>query len=299
MNRNLARVILISAGIIWGLGFIGNKFIIDNGWNDAQLLFVRFGTATILIFSVYFNRIRKTNKEVIKKGLFLGLFFYLGFFFQTWGIVNTSASNNALITAGYIIVIPIIIFIVEKEKVHPKTMIAGIITLIGIGFISFSTGNSESHLFGDILTFIGAIFYGIHMYFLGKLTKKLDLFVLLAFQLLTFMFFTSIQLLIAGGFNRGMFVEARDFTVLGVAVGLGVFASFIAFIFQSIGQKNSNEAEAAILISTESLFGPLFAIIFYNDPFNLLVLLAIVFVFMGIVLSEIDINRYNIRFTKK
>ena len=40
--------------------------------------------------------------------------------------------------------------------------------------------------FGDILTFIGAFFYALHIYFLGKLTKKVDLFALMAFQLLMF-----------------------------------------------------------------------------------------------------------------
>ena len=59
MKRNVARIVLITAGIIWGFGFIGNKYILDNGWNDSQLLFVRFFSATIMIFLVFHKNPKK------------------------------------------------------------------------------------------------------------------------------------------------------------------------------------------------------------------------------------------------
>jgi drug/metabolite transporter (DMT)-like permease len=290
MNRNLARIIIISAGLLWGIGFIGNKFVLDNGWNDSQLLFVRFLTATIVIFIVFFKRILKTNKKTILYGLFLGVFLYLGFFFQTWGLDNTTASNNALITAGYIVLMPAIIYIFEKKHIHIKTIFAGIITMLGISLISVNF-KELTMAFGDILTFIGAFFYAIHIYFLGKQAKKVDLYVLMAFQLLMFSVIATIVMLVRGGMPTDIFASQFNTNLLIIAMLLGFFGSFVAFIFQSIGQKNTNEAEAAILISTESVFGPVFAILFYNDPFNINVLFGIVFVFAGIILSEIDLPK--------
>ncbi len=285
MNRNLARIILISAGLIWGIGFIGNKYILDNGWNDSQLLFVRFFTATICVFFIYHKRILKANPYVIKSGLFLGVFLYLGFLFQTWGLVHTNPSNNALITAGYIVLIPIIIFVFERTTIPKKTVIAGAVTLLGISLITVNF-KELTVSYGDTLTFIGAFFYAIHLYFLGKLSKKVDLFVLMAFQLLIFSFFATIMMMIRGGLPTVNFSSFDSYKILILAMIIGFFASFVAFLFQSIGQKNTNEAEAAILISTESLFGPIFAILFYNDPFNLYVVFGILFVFLGIILSE-------------
>lgn len=285
MNRNLARIILTSAGLIWGLGFIGNKYILDSGWNDSQLLFVRFLTATIVIFAIYYKRILKTNIYVIKNGLFLGVFLYLGFLFQTWGLVHTNASNNALITAGYIVLMPIIIYIFERTTIPRKTVFAGAITLLGISLITVDF-HELTVSFGDTLTFIGAFFYALHIYFLGKLTKKVDIFVLMSFQLLIFSFFATIMMIIRGGLPTVDFQSFDSYKLLLLAIIIGFFASFVAFLFQSIGQKNTNEAEAAILISTESLFGPIFAILFYKDPFNIFILLGITFVFLGIILSE-------------
>ena len=290
MNKNLARVILITAGFIWGFGFIANKYILDNGWNYSQLLFVRFLVASISIFIIFNKKIRQTDKETIKAGLFLGIFLFLGYFFQTWGLAHTTASNNALITAAYIFMMPIIIFIFDKKRVGNQTIIAGIIVMLGISLISVDF-NELTVASGDILTFIGAFFYAFHIFFLGKKAKQKDPYVLMAFQLLIFTCFATINMLFSGGLPKDILSSDLNISVLVAAVGIGFLGSFIGFVLQSVGQKYANEAEAAILISTESLFGPVLAILFYNDPFNLFILLGIIFVFFGIILSETDLKQ--------
>ncbi|XMB71848.1 DMT family transporter [Mycoplasmatota bacterium WC30] len=292
MNKNLARIILIAAGAIMGVGFVVNKFILDNGWNESQLIFIRFFIATILIFLFYFKRIFKTNIQTIKSGLFLGVFLYLGFYFQTWGLNNTTASNNALVTAGYIVLLPLIVYIMEKTKVPKKTIIAGFITLVGIGLITVDFKDLSNIALGDYLTFISAFFFALHIYFLGKKAKQVDLFVLLAFQLLIFSCLAFIVMMINGGFPAVDFQDFDSSKLLYIAIIMGVFGSFLAYVFQGIGQKNTNASEAAILISTESLFGPLFAILFLDEGFNAMFIVGAFLVFAGIVLSELDINNF-------
>ncbi len=297
MNRNLARIILISAGFIWGSGFIINKMILDHGWNDRELLFVRFFTATVAIFIFYFKRIIKTDKDTIKSGLFLGVFLYLGFYFQTWGLVHTTASNNALITAAYIFMIPIIVYIAERKHVKRQTILAGFLVVLGISLISVDFKELGIAI-GDLLTFIGAFFYAIHIYFLGKKAKSNDPYVLMAFQLFIFSVFAFMMVMIRGGFENIRVQETKDIQILGLAILIGFFGSFIGFVFQSVGQKNTYEAEASILTATESVFGPVLAILFYGDPFNIYILLGIIFVFMGIVLSEVDLLKIKSKMKK-
>ncbi len=296
MNRNIARAVLLSAGFIWGFGFIVNKYVLDNGWDDSQLLFVRFFTATIFIFLIFFKKIFKTDSETVKKGLFLGIFLFLGFFFQTWGLEETTASNNALITAGYIVFLPVIIYIFERKFVRIKTLLAALITFIGIIIITvdFKDINSGINI-GDMYTFIGAIFWGIHIYLLGKTAKQKDPIVLMAFQLLVVSIFAFIAMMFKAGIPQVDFSDWNSSKLLLASVIIGFFASFIAFVFQSIGQKHSNETEAAILISTESVFGPILAILVYHELFSINLLLGMILVFLGVLLSEIDV----IEFIKK
>lgn len=318
MNRKLARGVLLTAGLIWGTGFVINKMILDSGWSDSQLLFVRFFTAAVAIFIIYrkkittvikssYNEIKQQRKTKEKKplienmstytivwGLILGLFLYLGFYFQTLGLYNTSPQNNSLITASYIILIPIIIFVFERKGVHTKTVLAGLITIVGISIINVDFATfSITFNFGDQMTFVGAIFWAIHMYLLGKKAKQLDLFVLMAFQLLTFSIIAFPVMMISSGLPQVDFANGNSVMILLAAILIGFFASFVAFLFQSIGQKNTNEAEAAILIASESLFGPIFGMIFYPDGRFINLVIGIVLVFIGIVLSELDLEVFK------
>lgn len=298
MIRWLGRTVLISAGLIWGFGFIVNKYVLDQGWNDSQLLFVRFFVATIFIFLFFQKRIRLYWKETIKPGLFLGVFLYLGFFFQTWGLVHTTASNNALITASYIFLMPFIIYIAEKKHVRKQTIFAGILVVLGISLISVDF-KELTVASGDILTFIGAFFYAFHIYFLGKMAKQKDPFVLMSFQLFIFSIFAFIMMLMRGGFPIVDFTQFSSYKILIFASLMGFFGSFIGFVFQSLGQKHTHEAEAAILISTESVFGPVLAILFYNDPFNVYIFFGIIFVFFGIILSEVSLENVYVKLKRK
>ncbi|MGE4571440.1 MAG: DMT family transporter [Candidatus Izemoplasmatales bacterium] len=290
MNRNTARIILLTAGVIWGFGFVANKYIIDSGWDDSQLLFVRFFSATASIFLIFFKRIIKTDRDTLEKGLFLGIFLFLGFFFQTWGLEETTPSKNALITAGYIIVLPLIIYLFERKFVGYKSYIAGFLTFSGIVIISVDFQKWGSGLnIGDVLTFIGAIFWGIHLYLLGKTAKKKDPITLMAFQLLTVSILSYIAMMIKAGHPRADLNDWNSLKIFLSALAIGFFASFIGFVFQSIGQKYTHASEAAVLISTESVFGPIFSIIFYNELFSMKLVFGMAFVFMGILLSEIDV----------
>ncbi len=302
MNKNVARIVLLTAGLIWGSGFIINKLILDSGWNESQLLFVRFFTAFVVMTSIYNKRVRnyfkqefkvkqetkKHNLSLLKNGLILGIFLFGGFYFQTLGLVFTTPSNNALITAGYIVLIPVVIFIFEKRIVPKKTILAGLITLLGIVILSVNFQDIAAVNKGDMLTFVSTIFYALHIYMLGKLSKKVDLFLLTIFQFLMFSFLSFIAMMITGGFPTVDFSSFDGAQILLLAILIGVFGSFIGFFFQSIGQKHTNEAEAAILISSESLFGPIFGIIFYHDLVTSNLIFGMILIISGIVLSELD-----------
>lgn len=291
MKRNLARTVLITAGLIWGFGFVVNKYVLDYGWHESQLLFVRFFTATIAMFVIYFKKIFKADWYTVKWGLILGVFLFLGFYLQTWGLANTTASKNALITGGYIIMMPLIIYIFERKHVPLKTIIAGIITLIGIGFITYNpTSLSLSVNFGDKLTFAGAVFWAFHMYILGVKAKEVDVYTLMAYQLVMISVLSFIAMMAQEGFPEFNFANSELNKVWIYAMVVGFFASFVAFLFQCIGQKHTNSAEASILIATESFFGPMFGILLLGDDFNWIIATGMVLLFGGIILSELDIK---------
>jgi drug/metabolite transporter (DMT)-like permease len=185
----------------------------------------------------------------------------------------------------------------DHVKVPNTTISAAFITLLGVAIISVDFQELVVGL-GDILTFIGAVFWAVHIYFLGHQIKKHDLFALLSYQLLMFsVLITSIMI-----FTDGLPTITRgfddQFNLWTIGIALGFTASFLAFVMQAFGQKYTNAAEAAILISTESVFGPIFAIWIYGEPFSWKLLIGMILVFSGIVLSEMGGNLFKKRTRK-
>jgi drug/metabolite transporter (DMT)-like permease len=282
-------MILLLAGFFWGFGFVGNKVVLDAGWTDSQLLFFRFIIALVIMFAFQFRKILAADKKTFIRGLILGVFLYLGFFFQTWGLVHTTASNNALVTAAYIILLPIVTYVVEKKHVDWVTKLAGFITFFGVAVIAVDF-NDLTIAYGDVLTLVGTVFYAIHIYLLGKSSKKMDAFLITFFQLITFVVFAFIVMMSNAGLPDFTLKTIGGFNITLVVTVLAFFASFLAFYFQTVGQKFTNESEAAILISTEAVFAPIMAIMLLGDPFSMKLLFGGILVFIGIVLNELDLS---------
>lgn len=299
MKRSSARVMLLSAGIFWAFGFIVNKYVLDSGWTATQLLFVRFFTATVFMFLIYAKRIFKASKDIVISGLKLGVILFLAFALQTFGLAHTTATNNALITAGYIVFLPFIIYIFDRRRVSSKALLASILTFVGVIIVSADPNNLGSLNIGDLLTFLGAIFWGFHIFFQGKEIKGKDPIVLMAYQFLVVSLFSFILMMFTDQLPTVVFNEWSSLNVLVGAVVIGFFASFLSFTFQCIGQKHLSETETAILISSESLFGPILGMIILNDPFNVQIMIGMIVVLSGITLSEINLEELKKKRNKR
>jgi drug/metabolite transporter (DMT)-like permease len=281
MKRQNARILLILTGVFWGLGFVGNKLILNLNLTDQTLLFFRFLVATIGLLIYIIIKTPRIKIISLKKGAFLGIFLYLGFSFQTWGLIHTTASNNAIITASYIAIVPLIMNAVFKHKFSWKHIVAVIFTLFGVIFVSFDF-ESVSISFGDILTLIGAFFFAIHIIFTERFVKNENVFHLSLFQFVVITFLAGLFIL----FQKDTSYE--NFTSGGILImlGLGLISSLLAFLFQTIGQKYTKSHEAAILISTESVFGPLFAVLILAEVVSTFYVIGFILIIGGIIISE-------------
>ena len=69
-------------------------------------------------------------------------------------------------------------------------------------------------------------------------------------------------------------------------VYLVVFASCGALCFQNIGIEHVPAAPAALLLSTESLFGVTFAVLFFGDTLTITAVIGFALIAFGIAVSE-------------
>lgn len=176
-----ADLSLFLVAIIWGSGFVVTK----NGLNHITpyyLLSYRFMISFLLMAIVFFKRLKKTNIADLKAGLLIGIFLFGGFATQTVGLNYTTAGKQAFITATNVVMVPFIYWGISKKRPDTYDIVAAFLCSIGIGILSF-----ESNLgigYGELLTFICAIFFALHISTIGYFSKKHDPIILSVIQIL-------------------------------------------------------------------------------------------------------------------
>ena len=130
MKRRLANMALLITGMIWGSGFVVMKNTLDS-MSTNYILAIRFTIAALGLSYTLFTK-GPVTFEKIKAGANLGLYIYGAFAVQTYGLMFTTAGKNALITAFYVVLVPLLLWIMQKRRPEGKVWMAAVMMIIGM-----------------------------------------------------------------------------------------------------------------------------------------------------------------------
>lgn len=255
-----ADVALLIVAMIWGFGFVVTKDALDN-FGPFGLLSLRFLFSAGVLILVFRQRIVRQSRTDFRAGAIIGLFLFAAFATQTVGLIYTTASKRAFITGSNVVMVPFLGALFFKRRLHGKDILTALLCLVGIGLLSFDL--SEGINLGDFLTFLCAICYAMHIVSVGYFAKEVDPVVL-----------SADQFLIAGILSTAAFflAEGQLPALSGVYYGvlyLAVFSTLFCFLVQNLAQKHTASNHAALILSTEAVFGGLAGILFLREPFTL------------------------------
>ncbi|MDR1532237.1 MAG: DMT family transporter [Clostridiales bacterium] len=296
MTTHKAVLMLLLTTFIWGTGFIGVQMALDYGYAPLRILTVRFVMAALVFDLVCFKKLRAVNKAEVKLGSLLAFFMFGGFFFQTVGQDKSTPSVCAFVTSSYVMMVPFIDWLLLKKKPGPWLMVCSAVTLAGVALISVNGDFSISA--GALLTLASAVFYAFQVSCTGIFTKTHSPAALTAVMLnvmalaaiaLTVLEYQLDRFLASGAAARQLPVFPPQ--AAAVLAYLALFCTLIAFFAQSIGQKYTTGTQAAIIFSTESVFGALLSAIIYKEIFSAKMVLGCVLIFAAIVLSNLNLRR--------
>jgi drug/metabolite transporter (DMT)-like permease len=274
---------LLFATILWGSGFVAVKDSLDI-IPPVYMIAIRFMLAGIFLSAIFFRKLKSMTRSALRTGIILSVFLFLAYTFQTIGCVYTTAGKNAFLTTVYVILVPLIAWLFSKRSPGVHVFIAAALAVAGIGLLSL--GDDLTVNKGDILTLICGFWYAVHIVFIARFTQKHneDPITLTVLQML----FCSVFAWILAPFYDGPFpVEAvtTPRPVLSLLY-MAIFPSGIAFLLQNIGQKYLAPSTAALLLSTESVFGAIFAALLLGESMNPRMILGCAFLLLAVLLSE-------------
>ncbi len=288
MKKTISFICLVVCTLIWGTTFIAQDTGMDN-IGPFTFNSVRFfvGALAVLPFVYFFERKKIKNQIENKKNQFLKLIFPVGFFlflgciFQQVSLLYTDVANSAFFTIFYVPMVPIIVYFLFSEKLHWSIWPSVLACVIG-GYLLSDISDAKIR-FGDTLVLIGALFWALHIIYIGKIILKFDLPFFIALLQNIIVAVLSFILVI-------MFEEI-DFSKISLETTeilyAGILSGGAAFALQLFGQRNIPAAPAAIVMSLEGVVATISAWIILNQILGLNNVIGCMLILSGVLLSQL------------
>ena len=281
-KRIQAIILLLAATFIWGVTFPAVKYIL--GYiNYFQLLFLRFGFAsTIGIFVIIRYRSFLKDKKNLWYLVLLGASLFVSYVFQTAGLKFTMPSKSAFITSLYVVFTPAFSALLFKKKINKYLIVALVLSLIGLVFLSQIDIRSLSTVnIGDILTFFCSISFAFQIILTEVLVRDMPSLLVTSFQILVAFILTLPFAISSGSLTLTL-------PVLLLVMFLGVFASFLATQAESFSLRHVNSTEASLIFVLEPVFAYLFSFVFFKEVLNFKSVIGALFVVVAMIIVAID-----------
>jgi drug/metabolite transporter (DMT)-like permease len=288
MKKTISLVCLIGCTFIWGTTFIAQDTGMDN-IGPFTFNCVRFfvGFLAVAPFLYIFEKkkishqIKNKTNQFLKLMIPVGVFLFLGCIFQQVSLLYTDVANSAFFTIFYVPMVPIIVYFLFSEKLHWSIWPSVLACVIGGYFLS-DVDDATIRL-GDSLVLIGALFWALHIIYIGKIIDLFDLPFFIA--LLQNLIVATLSFILVIIFEEFDFSKIKLETI--EILYAGILSGGAAFALQLFGQRNISAAPAAIVMSLEGVIAAIAAWIILNQILGLGNIIGCSLILGGVLLSQL------------
>jgi drug/metabolite transporter (DMT)-like permease len=253
-----ADLLVLLAALIWGLAYPAQKTAMTD-LGPAAFVACRATVATLVLLPFALREGGPRPWGYMGLG---GLTFLAAAMIQQIGIVTASVSNTAFLTALYVIVAPILAFLIWRRNPGRQVWTGAALAIAGA--FALAGGRLDSFGAGEWLVAISAVGWAGNMLVTeraGSAARPLSY---------TAGVFGTVALLawpLAAA--RGEIVPAAIVTTLPEIVFVGVFSSAITFGLMAVAMRTIPAPRAAILLASEAVFAAIAAAVLLDERLGL------------------------------
>ncbi len=283
MPRPIAALLLLLCTMLWGFAFIAQKSAMDS-MGPLTFAGVRYLLGGLLILPLaLFEKRRRAKPLSPRLWAVIGamsLVFFVGSWLQQAGLATTTATNGGFLTGLYVFLVPVLGFLMFRTRPHPIILVCVPAALLGIYYLN--GGGLSSFNSGDYLIVVSAVFWAMHVILVGYLARATGLPV----------FISAISFLVAGTLALSIAFVIEAPTWEGISAGwlqiayAGILSTAVAFTLQAVGQQYVPPANAAIILSAESLFAALGGAVLLGERLPPIGYAGATLIFVAILLVE-------------
>lgn len=302
MSKELKHsLILLFASTIWGMAFVaqskGGEYLAPYTFNGIRFLIGALTLLPVILFrEKKVTRQKTEDKKLLwKAGIICGIVLAIASNFQQLGLsFGTSAGKAGFLTTTYIIFVPLLNFILFREKIGIKIWIGVLITLVGLYLLCINEGFSLE--LSDLLIFGSAVSYGGQILAVDKFANGVDPIKLSAIQFLVCGLLSSVIMIFVETIPMGFANWLQAFNNIYAWIPLlyaAVLSSGVGFTLQVIGQKGLDPTIASLLMSLESVFAVLSGWFILKQVLSSREILGCILVFIAVVIAQLPSRLYS------
>ncbi len=274
---NLALAALVGITAVWGGTFLVVQDTIKR-MPVMDFLTVRFSVATIVMYAVRPGCFRGMSRTALIRASALGVVLGLGYITQTYGLQHTSASVSGFITGMFVVLTPVMSWILLRRGANRNTILAVILATVGLGLLSLHGWTIGP---GELLTLACALFFALHIVGLGEWSAHYDAYSFALVQIGVVALITLVAA-VPGGITL-----PPDGGSWGAVAITAILATAAGFLIQTWAQSLVPPTRAAVVMTMEPVFAGLFGVFIGGNQLTFRILSGAACVLGAMFISEL------------
>lgn len=279
LKSKIPQIALIIMTMIWGGTFV----VVHHALNYSSPMFFvgcRFAAATIAVGLLSYKYLRGIHLKEIIAGALIGSMIAGGYGSQTVGMQTISSSESAFLTALYVPLVPILIWLIFRKRPHVMTWLGVLLAFIGLIFLTGNGFNQINLNTGQIVTLLGSFAIAMEIILIGYFAGKVNIQRVTVIQLA----FASVLSFASMPFVGEHHIPAFSWELLILAVGLGLTSSILQ-LTMNWAQRSVDPSQVAVIYAGEPVWAALFGRI-AGERLPLVALFGGLLVVLGVIVSE-------------
>ena len=278
------KLMLVTAAALWGGSFVILKGALD-AISASWLIGIRFVLAGLVMTLLFWKRLReRLDRGHLVAGVALGVTGGIAYLVQNLGLADTTPGHNAFLTATYCVMVPFLHWVAARVRPRPANLLAAVLALGGVGVLSLGADDLTLR-WGDWMTLLGAFWFAVQIEVMHSVARGRDVLTM-----------TVVEFYVMGATSLAYGALFEPFPHLSVFASgelwlqmayLVLLSSCVCTLIQNIGQANVEPAQAALLMSLESVFGVAFSVLVYHEPLTFELAAGFAMVFAAVLISEL------------
>ena len=282
-SNTIGILCAILSAVCYGTNPFGALPLYEEGVNTATVLSHRFGLAVILLAVIMlikridFKVTRREFKVLFSLGVLFAassITYYQSFHFMDAGIAST-------ILFVYPVMVAVIMALFFKEKVTSMTVMAIVLSLVGIGLLYKGGAGVSLSVIGIVLCILSSLAYAIYIIVVNQSSIQMSSFKVTFYAMLV----CEITLILYSFTSPELYLHMLPSPrAWSFAVWLSVVPTILSLVFMTVAVHHVGATPTAILGALEPLTAVTIGVIIFGETLTPRLVVGIIFILFAVML---------------